>query len=163
MSGYRGKTLTKVQKTNTKTAKLTKKSEAAKRAKIVKGSQSTKATKVRTSTRFRAPKATGHIKKAPQYPRQSTIKLPKQDKYSVIQCPLTTESAMKKIEEINTLVFLCDTRATKPQIRRAVQELYDVKTLKVNTLIRPDGKKKAFVRLTSDYDALDVANRIGII
>jgi hypothetical protein len=33
----------------------------------------------------------------------------------------------------------------------------------VNTLIRPDGQKKAYVRLTSDFDALDVANRIGII
>lgn len=28
---------------------------------------------------------------------------------------------------------------------------------------RPDGQKKAYVRLTSDYDALDVANKIGII
>ena len=34
---------------------------------------------------------------------------------------------------------------------------------KINTLIRPDGSKKAYVRLTSDYDALDVANKIGII
>jgi len=34
---------------------------------------------------------------------------------------------------------------------------------KVNTLIRPDGSKKAYVRLTSDYDALDVANKIGLI
>ena len=28
---------------------------------------------------------------------------------------------------------------------------------------RPDGAKKAYVRLTTDYDALDVANKIGII
>jgi hypothetical protein len=28
---------------------------------------------------------------------------------------------------------------------------------------RPDGLKKAYVRLTTDYDALDVANKIGII
>jgi large subunit ribosomal protein L23Ae len=28
---------------------------------------------------------------------------------------------------------------------------------------RPDGAKKAYVRLTADYDALDVANKIGII
>ena len=33
----------------------------------------------------------------------------------------------------------------------------------VNTLIRPDGAKKAYVKLASDYDALDVANKIGII
>ena len=28
---------------------------------------------------------------------------------------------------------------------------------------RPDGKKKAYVRLTADHDALDVANKIGFI
>lgn len=27
--------------------------------------------------------------------------------------------------------------------------------------IRPDGKKKAYVRLTADHDALDVANKVG--
>lgn len=34
---------------------------------------------------------------------------------------------------------------------------------KVNTLIRPDGAKKAYVKLASDCDALDIANKIGII
>ncbi len=38
--------------------------------------------------------------------------------------------------------------------------MYDIQCAKVNTLIRPDGQKKAYVRLTSDYDALDVANKI---
>ena len=49
------------------------------------------------------------------------------------------------------------------RVKEAVHALYDVKCAKVNTLIRPDGKKKAYVHLTQDYDALDVANRIGII
>merc|ERR1712048_537226 len=87
----------------------------------------------------------------------------KMDKYRIIQCPVTTESAMKKIEEINTLVFLVDIQATKCKIKQAVKEMYDVQCAKVNTLIRPDGRKKAYVHLTQDYDALDVANRIGII
>ena len=47
---------------------------------------------------------------------------------------------MKKIEEINTLVFLVDVKATKPKIKEAVKQLYDVKCAKVNTLIRPDGR-----------------------
>ena len=38
---------------------------------------------------------------------------------------------------------------------------YDVTAQKVNTLIRPDGKKKAYIHLTQNYDALDIANRIG--
>ena len=60
-------------------------------------------------------------------------------------------------------MFLCDVRASKTQIKEAVKNMYDIQCQKVNTLIRPDGQKKAYVRLTQDYDALDVANRIGII
>lgn len=70
---------------------------------------------------------------------------------------------MKKIEDNNTLVFIVDITSNKRQIKAAVKDLYDIQALKVNTLVRPDGQKKAFVRLTQDYDALDVANRIGII
>ena len=81
----------------------------------------------------------------------------------ILKCPLTTESAMKKIEDNNTLVFIVDARSTKKQIKDAVKRMYDIQTEKINTLIRPDGAKKAYVRLTADYDALDVANKIGII
>ncbi len=60
-------------------------------------------------------------------------------------------------------VFIVDVRSSKSQVKDAVNKLYDIHTKKINTLIRPDGSKKAYVRLTADYDALDVANRIGII
>ncbi len=43
---------------------------------------------------------------------------------------------MKKIEDNNTLVFLVNLRANKPQIKQAVKKLYDIDVLKVNTLIR---------------------------
>jgi len=64
---------------------------------------------------------------------------------------------MKKIEEHNTLVFIVDVKANKRQIKESVKKLYDVDAVKVNTLVRPDGKKKAYVRLTADVDALDIA------
>lgn len=85
------------------------------------------------------------------------------DAYNIIKHPLTTESAMKKIEDNNTLVFIVHNRSNKHQIRSSVKKLYDIDVAKVNTLIRPDGQKKAYVRLAPDYDALDVANKIGII
>jgi ribosomal protein L23 len=50
--------------------------------------------------------------------------------------PLNTESAMKKIEEHNTLVFIVDIKSNKRQIKDAVKKLYDVQAAKVNTLIR---------------------------
>ena len=43
---------------------------------------------------------------------------------------------MKKIEENNTLVFLCDVKANKRQIKQALKQLYDVETVKINTLVR---------------------------
>ena len=83
--------------------------------------------------------------------------------HQILKFPLTTESAMKKIEDNNTLVFIVDARSDKKQIKDAVKRMYDIQCAKINTLIRPDGAKKAYVRLTADYDALDVANKIGII
>merc|ERR1719223_861583 len=138
------------------------KGKASKVAKAIKGSVSRKTKRVRTNVHFFRPKTL--IKpRDPKYPSKSVQGRDKMDKYRVIRYPVTTESAMKKIEEINTLVFIVDIKATKTKIKEAVNAMYDVKCAKVNTLIRPDGKKKAYVHLTKDYDALDVANRIGII
>ena len=61
-------------------------------------------------------------------------------KYRIIQYPVPTESAMKKIEEINAVVFIVDIKASKINIREAVQAMYEVMAAKVNTFIRPDGK-----------------------
>merc|ERR1712118_62913 len=136
--------------------------KAGKVAKAVKATVSRKTQKVRKNVHFFRPK-TLEKKRDPKYTRKSTTSVPKMDKFAIIKFPLTTWAAMKKIEEINTLVFIVDIRATKLKIKEAVKALYDVQCQKVNTLIRPDGKKKAYVHLTQDYDALDVANRIGII
>lgn len=58
------------------------------------------------------------------------------DAFKTILFPLNTESAMKKIEEINTLVFVVARQANKRQIKAAVKKLYDVEAVKINTLIR---------------------------
>lgn len=70
---------------------------------------------------------------------------------------------MKLIEDSNTLVFIVDIKANKRQIKAALNELYGIKCEKVNTLITPKGTKKSYVRLSKDFDALDVANKVGVI
>merc|ERR1719495_548208 len=130
--------------------------------KVVKGLHGTRVKKVRTSVKFYRPK-TFKAPRTPKYPRKSTPRRNRMDAYNIIKHPFTTESAMKKIEDNNTLVFICDIKSNKHQIKSAVKKLYEIEVVKVNTLIRPDGKKKAYVRLAPDYDALDVANKIGII
>ena len=72
------------------------------------------------------------------------------DKYAVVKHPLSSESAIKTIEDDNTLVFIVHLRASKGMIKQSCQQLYNIKVKKVNTLITPKGKKKAYVALSSD-------------
>merc|ERR1719192_2821333 len=131
-----------------------KKAQSAQK-KVVKGRFGTRVKKPRTSVQFSRPRTFRPVRN-PKYPRKSTPKRTYLD-------PYTTESAMKKIEDNNTLVFIVDVKSNKHQIKSAVKKLYEIEVVKVNSLSRPDGKKKAYVRLAPDYDALDVANKIGII
>nr|XP_034346240.1 60S ribosomal protein L23a-like [Arvicanthis niloticus] len=128
---------------------------------VLKGVHSHKKKKIRTSPTFQRPK-TLRLRRQPKYPRKSESRRNKLDHYAIIRFPLTPESAMKKIEDNNTLVFIVDVKA-KHQIKQAVKKLYDIDVAKVNTLIRPDGEKRACARLALDYDALDIADKIGII
>ncbi|KAI9249308.1 ribosomal protein L23/L15e core domain-containing protein [Sporodiniella umbellata] len=128
----------------------------------LKGVHSKSVRKVRTNTHFHIPK-TLVTRRAPKYARKSVAHAPRMDQYRIVRQPLNTETAMKKIEDHNTLTFIVDVKANKHQIKDAVKRLYDVEVASVNTLITTSGNKKAFVRLTADVDALDVANKIGFI
>jgi len=139
------------------------KSGALKAQKAVQHGTFTKRhTSARYNVHFRKPK-TKTLARDPKYPRRSVPKKNHLNQHSILKHPLATESAMRKVEENNTLVFIVDPRANKTQIKYAIKKMYNLDTEKVNTLIRPDGKKKAYIRLSSNHDALDEANKIGII
>jgi len=81
----------------------------------------------------------------------------------VILYPLMTESTTRLIEAENKLVFIVNMKADKTNIKRAVEELYDVKVSKVNVLITSKGEKKAFVKFHPEYKATDLAIKLGIL
>lgn len=85
------------------------------------------------------------------------------DPYEVVLYPLMTESASLMVEKENKLVFMVSLKAGKSDIKRAVEELYEVKVRGVNVLITPQGEKKAFVQLHPEYKATDVAIKLGIL
>jgi ribosomal protein uL23 len=84
------------------------------------------------------------------------------DPNQVIIRPVVTEASLEAVDSHNKLTFYVDRRANKNTIRWAVESLYEVVVDTVNTLILPDGKKKAFVRLAPDYSAAEVATNLGI-
>ena len=117
---------------------------------------------LRTKVHFYRPK-TLTLARKPKVLNRSVPRKEKLSKFTVIKYPLTTESSMKLIEDSNTLVFIVDIRANKRQIKNAIRSLHSIEIQRVNTLITPKGLKKAYVKLHKDFDALDVANRIGVI
>jgi len=62
--------------------------------------------------------------------------------YDVIVAPVITEKATT-VSEHNKVVFKVAVKATKPQIKEAVEKLFDVKVKSVNTIVRK-GKTKVF-------------------
>jgi large subunit ribosomal protein L23 len=85
------------------------------------------------------------------------------DPASIIKRSLATEKSLSLIEKNNTLVFIVDLRASKSDIREAVEKLFNVKVEKVNTLITMKGEKKAYVKLKPEYKASEIATRLGLI
>ena len=81
----------------------------------------------------------------------------------VIIRPIATEKALRLIERENTLVFIVRRDANKKEIKRAVEELFGVKVIKVRTLITMEGEKKAYVKLHPDFKATDIATRLGLL
>ena len=71
---------------------------------------------------------------------QSKIQDPRH--YDVIVAPVITEKATM-LSEHNKVVFKVAKTATKPQIKAAIEKLFDVKVKSVNTLVT-EGKVKVF-------------------
>lgn len=85
------------------------------------------------------------------------------DPYEVIFYPLMTEAASLMVEKENKLIFMINLKAKKADVKKAVEELYDVRVEAVNIQITSSGEKKAYVRLHPDFRAADVAIRLGIL
>ena len=77
--------------------------------------------------------------------------------------PITNEKAIGLIEFQNTLTFVVESKATKPLIKKDVEELFAVKVQSVNTLITPAGLKRAYVKLKPGFKADDVAAKLKIV
>jgi LSU ribosomal protein L23P len=66
------------------------------------------------------------------------------------------------MENVNTIVIVVDRDLTKKDIKREVEKTFNVKVEKVNVVITPHGEKKAYVKLKPEYEATEVAQKLGI-
>ena len=80
-----------------------------------------------------------------------------------VRHPLITEKAVGLIERENKLVFVVDKDANKPEIKKAIEELYGIKIASINTMVSMKGTKKAYVKLRKEYRASDIATKLKIL
>lgn len=79
------------------------------------------------------------------------------DDHDIIRRPVITEQVYDMIEMENKIVFEVAKAANKFMIKRAVQNMYNVRISKVNTYITPLGVKRAICKLEPEYNAYDLA------
>lgn len=63
--------------------------------------------------------------------------------YDIIRHPVLTEKSTKLLEEANAYVFVVHKSATKPEIKDAIERVFGVKVVSVNTMVNK-GKTKVF-------------------
>jgi large subunit ribosomal protein L23 len=81
----------------------------------------------------------------------------------VIHYPLSTEKSIRLMEAENKLIFVVDLKAKKPEIKEAIEKTFKVKVVKVTTLVTPKGNKRAYVRLSPETPAIDIATDLGLM
>ncbi len=73
-----------------------------------------------------------------------------------------SEKAIKLIELNNILVFEADRRRSRQEIKKEIEEMFNVKVDSVNTLITKN-KKRFYVKLDKKNPAIDIATKLGMI
>ena len=81
----------------------------------------------------------------------------------IIKRPLITEKVTGMIDSNNTMEFLVNMKAIKPDIKKAVEDLFDIEVVSVRTMITPRGEKKAIVKLAGENKANELATRLGLL
>jgi len=67
------------------------------------------------------------------------------------------------IDSDNTMEFLVEIGANKTEIKKELEELYDVEVISIRTMITSKGEKKATVKLAGDGSANELATTLGLL
>jgi large subunit ribosomal protein L23 len=85
------------------------------------------------------------------------------DPHMVLLHPLMTEKAVKLIETENKLTFIVARDASRADVKRAVETLFEVRVSDVKTQITADGRKRAYVKLAPEFMADEIATKLGVL
>ena len=85
------------------------------------------------------------------------------DIQSVLIHPIISEKAVNMIEAENKITFKVNRKATKADIKKAMDEVYKMKVASVNVVNDTKGQKKAIIKLDPKHKASEFASKLGMV
>ena len=85
------------------------------------------------------------------------------DPYDIIDYPISTEKSVRQMEMENCLIFIVKDKATKSEIKWAIEKAFNAKVAKVRTLKTMDGRKKAYIKLKPETPASEITTALGLV
>lgn len=85
------------------------------------------------------------------------------DAFKIIKYPLSTEKSIRLMESENKLIFVVDKKATKKEIKKAIEDMFKVEVDDVTTFVNVDGEKRAYVKFSAKNPAIDIATQMGLM
>ncbi len=83
--------------------------------------------------------------------------------HQILLRPLVTEKGVHRASRNNQYAFEIHRDATKHDVKKAVEQLFDVKVTKVRTLNEPKNRKRAYVTFSAETPAIDIATKLGLM
>lgn len=83
------------------------------------------------------------------------------DPFDIVLHPYVTEKSMNQMEKNNALEFIVKREANKAQIKKSVEQMFDVKVKSVTIRVTKNGKH-AIVTFMPEFKAEDIGMRIGV-
>jgi ribosomal protein uL23 len=81
----------------------------------------------------------------------------------IVKYPLSTEKSIRLMESENKLIFIVDEKATKQEIKQAIEKTFDVQVVQVRTLNDSKGRKRAYITFSPETPAIDLATKLGLM
>lgn len=85
------------------------------------------------------------------------------DMYSIIKYPLSTEKSIRMMESENKLLFVVDKKATRKDVKAAIETMFKAKVMSVRTFIDKTGNKRAYIQFSPETPAIDLATKLGLM
>ena len=82
---------------------------------------------------------------------------------NALMYPIATEKAINMIERNNVVTYMVDIRSNKSQIKKEFEDTFKVKVDKVNVEIEPKNRKRAYIKISSQFKASDIALKLKLV